>query len=90
MGASAHQLQFVPRNAVNQQPVRFDVCIAIALPDTLERMVLVSLRKLLASDQYRQQLTQLAQVFTALPGALYVTLKLPRPDWRPHLRALDR
>ncbi len=54
MGAGAYQLQFVSGDAIDQQPIRFNVRVAIPFPDTLERVVPVMLCELLARNQSRQ------------------------------------
>jgi hypothetical protein len=44
MGAGAHEVQLVTGEAVDQQPVRLDVGVAVALSVASKRMVLVPLR----------------------------------------------
>jgi hypothetical protein len=44
MGAGAHEVQLVPDDPVDQEPVRLDVGVVIALPVAPQRMVPVLVR----------------------------------------------
>jgi hypothetical protein len=51
MGTGPDEMEFVPRYPIDQEPVRFYVSVAIALPVPFQRMILVARRRLFAGDQ---------------------------------------
>ena len=45
MRTGAHQSQFVAGDAVDQEPVRLDVCFPVSLPDSPERVIEMACRQ---------------------------------------------
>jgi len=86
MGPGADQMEFVPRYPIDQEPVRFYVSVAVALPIPFQRMILVARWQLFVGDQELQKLPQLSQIFASLFRTLNVSPKLSRADRRQHVR----
>jgi hypothetical protein len=72
MGPGADESELVPCYPIDQEPVRFYVSVAIALPVPFQRMILVARRQLFAVDQEFQNLPQLSQIFASLFRVLNV------------------
>jgi hypothetical protein len=52
----AHHVQLFTDNAVDQQPVRFDVGVAVALPVARQGMVLIPLWQSILGQEQQDQL----------------------------------
>jgi hypothetical protein len=86
MRPGAGQINFIPSDPVNQEPIWFDVRVAIALPIPFQRMVFVARRQLFAGDEQLQKTPQLSQIFASLFRTLNISPKLSGSDRRQHLR----
>lgn len=76
LAASAHELQFVRRYAVDQQPIRLNVAFAVPFPAANERTVAIAiLSRLLVYERFDHRF-QLAQVHASAKQALHIA---PRP-----------
>ena len=56
MRPGADEVQLVADDTVDEQPVRLEVGIPVALPVAPQRMILVLLRQRLANEQQRDHL----------------------------------
>ena len=59
MGAGAHEVQLVPGDPVDQQPVRVEMGVAVALSVAPERMIPIVLRQRLPGQEQPDRLAQL-------------------------------
>ena len=82
----ADKVQFVSCNLVDQQPVWLDVCVPVAIPLALERMVEVFRGKRLGLDQQDKQCFELAHVLAALFRRSGIALELAGADRLAHVR----
>ena len=51
MRPGAGQINFIPSDPVNQEPIRFDVRVPIALPVTFQRVIFVARRQFFFGDE---------------------------------------
>jgi hypothetical protein len=76
MGTSPLQVNIFIGNGVNKHPIRFNVCIPVSGPIEFERMIFVSRRQGLLSEQKFDQHFQFIEVFASLLKPLHVAVKL--------------
>ena len=76
MCSRADQVQVVPIDLIEQEPIRFDVAISMMFPIPTERVVLVARRQRIAFDQEKDQLAELGEILSAALGQLHIALEL--------------
>lgn len=64
MTASSRQLQFIPLDTVDKQPIGLDMTFSKPSPISYENMIPILLVQRLCRNQYRDHIFQLAQVFS--------------------------
>ena len=78
--AGAHQVQILIIDFVDQEPIGFQVTVAVVLPFSGQRMVFVTGRKRAAFRQQQDQLTQLRHLLAAPLSKLNVASELGATD----------
>ena len=86
MGARADKSQLAADDAVDHEPIRFDVSLPIAFPDSPERMIEIACRQRLLLNQRLQQRPKSGQVPASPCGCADIALELSGPNRRQHLR----
>ena len=84
MRSRADQVQVVPIDLVEQEPVLFDVTVSMMFPVATERVVLITRRQGIALDQEKDQLAELGEVLASAFGQLHIALELGAADQIAH------
>lgn len=72
MRSSADEVQIVTIDLVYQQPIRFDVAVAVVLPVAPERVIPAALRQGTSLDQQQNHLAKLRHILTAFLCKLHI------------------
>jgi hypothetical protein len=76
MCSRADQVQVVPIDLVEQEPVRFDATVSMTFPVPTERVVLITRRLGIALYQEKNQFAELGELLASAFGQLHTALEL--------------